>query len=278
WTLSLLPVWLPTTLLLLGLFYLWDRRAWAREAPEVRAFDGGSEAFGLDGKINFLLIAGVLASTILSPSLEGINRALGVDFASWGLSGGGPWRELFMIAMALLSLRLTPRTLREENRFSWAAIVEVAVLFAGIFITMIPALQLLAAHGGELGLTQPWQYFWATGSLSSFLDNAPTYLVFSTTASAAAFGEAPASLAPLAASPDFAILLEAVALGAVFMGANTYIGNAPNFMVKVIADTAKERRVRMPSFFGYMAWSVGILIPVFVLITLVAFVWLRSYL
>jgi Na+/H+ antiporter NhaD/arsenite permease-like protein len=184
-----------------------------------------------------------------------------------------------MIAMGLLSLRLTPRALREENRFTWAAIVEVAVLFAGIFITMIPALQLLRLHGGDLGLTEPWQYLWTAGLLSSFLDNAPTYLVFSTTANAyaATHGlEMGTGLSALAASPDFAVLLKAVSIGAVYMGANTYIGNAPNFMVKVIAETARERRVRMPSFFGYMAWSVGILIPVFVLMTLVAFVWLRS--
>ena len=173
-----------------------------------------------------------------------------------------------MITMGLLSMRFTRRELREENRFSFAAIVEVAVLFAGIFVTMIPALQLLNLHGPELGLTEPWQYFWAAGGLSSFLDNAPTYLVFSTAAASYNGFDATQGMAAVAASPDAAVYLKAVALGAVFMGANTYIGNGPNFMVKAIAEQAG---VKMPSFLGYMAYSCGILVPLFVLVTLVFF-------
>ena len=148
--------------------------------------------------------------------------------------------------------------IRRENHFTWSAIREVAVLFVGIFITMQPALMLLKANGGSLGITEPYQMFWSTGLLSSFLDNTPTYLVFLTTAGALDFTEGMTTalgVVPLQ-------MLMAISAGAVFMGANTYIGNAPNFMVKSIAD---ENGVRMPSFFGYLLWSLAILIPVFAL-------------
>ena len=173
-----------------------------------------------------------------------------------------------LLAMAGLSWFATPRALREENRFGWAPIVEVAVLFAGIFATMIPALALLNARGGELGLTRPWQFFWASGALSSFLDNAPTYLTFASAASALV-GTSASDLSQLVSTERGADLLTAISLGSVFMGANTYIGNGPNFMVKAIAE---QDGVRMPGFFGYMAYSGAILIPVFVALT---FVFLR---
>jgi Na+/H+ antiporter NhaD/arsenite permease-like protein len=161
-----------------------------------------------------------------------------------------------LLAMAGLSWFATPRALRQENRFSWAPIVEVAVLFAGIFATMIPALALLNARGGELGLTEPWQFFWASGALSSFLDNAPTYLTF------LALGQGLHMADEVVGVPH--AILAAISVGAVFMGANTYIGNAPNFMVKAIAEAS---RVRMPSFFGYMLYSAGILLPLFAVVT-----------
>ena len=173
-----------------------------------------------------------------------------------------------MLAMAALSWFTTPRPLRRENGFTWAPIVEVAVLFAGIFATMMPALAILNARGGELGLTEPWQFFWASGLLSSFLDNAPTYLTFASAASALV-GTSSADLSALIATEQGARLLAAVSLGSVFMGANTYIGNGPNFMVKAIAE---RDGVRMPGFFGYMAYSGAILIPIFVALT---FVFLR---
>jgi len=270
WTLSLFPIWLPTVLILLALFCFWDRKAWAAEAPEVRSASAGSEPLSVAGSINFVFIAGVLLATIFSAQLKSFTEVVGVGWLE-----GSPWRELLMIVMGLLSMKYTAKALREENRFNFAAIIEVAVLFAGIFITMIPALQLLAIHGSELGVTSPAQFFWATGILSSFLDNAPTYLVFATTATSVA---GVPEIRDLAFSDGGRALFKAVAVGAVFMGANTYIGNAPNFMVKVIADTARERRVKMPSFFGYMLYSVGILVPVFILVTLVAFVLLRSLL
>ena len=154
--------------------------------------------------------------------------------------------------------------MRTENHFTWGAIKEVAILFIGIFITMQPALMILKANGASLGLDSPYQMFWATGALSSFLDNTPTYLVFLTTAGSLGFTEGIATA--LGTVP--AKMLVAISCGAVFMGANTYIGNAPNFMVKSISD---ENGVRMPSFFGYILWSLGFLIPVFILDTLIFF-------
>ena len=162
--------------------------------------------------------------------------------------------------MALLSWFLTPGDLRRRNDFTWDAMIEVAVLFLGIFITMVPALALLTQHRDRLGIEQPWQYFWLTGILSGLLDNAPTYMTFATLA---------------AGGSDFATLsienkpvLQAISAGAVFMGALTYIGNGPNFMVKAIAE---DMGYRMPSFFGYLACASVVLLPIFGLVTLLFF-------
>jgi Na+/H+ antiporter NhaD/arsenite permease-like protein len=164
------------------------------------------------------------------------------------------------VALAALSLWRTPRDVRRANGFTSYPIVEVAVLFFGIFLTMIPALDMLRARGGELGVREPWQFFWATGALSSFLDNAPTYLAF------LALGQG-LRLVPEVVGVPHAIL-SAISVGAVSMGANSYIGNAPNFMVKSIAE---EQGVKMPSFFGYMMYSGGVLLPLFVVVTLLFF-------
>jgi Na+/H+ antiporter NhaD/arsenite permease-like protein len=203
------------------------------------------------GKQNFLYLAGVVLVLVASGSLH----------LPMGVQEGG------MLLMAVLSLVTTPKPLRKENGFTWGPIVEVAVVFVGIFATMMPALQILNARGGELGLTEPWQFFWVTGALSSFLDNAPTYLTFASTASAIVGTDA-ANLGQLIATEQGAGLLAAISVGAVFMGANTYIGNGPNFMVKAIAE---QGGVKMPGFFGYMAWSGAILIPLFVLVTFLFF-------
>jgi Na+/H+ antiporter NhaD/arsenite permease-like protein len=180
-------------------------------------------------------------------------------------------RDAGLIAVTLLSLRLTPRSVHQANEFGWGPMQEVAKLFAGIFLTIIPVIAMLkAGTGGPFGAIvgavtradgtpDPLMYFWATGLLSSFLDNAPTYLVFFNTAG----GDAAQMMTTMAPT------LAAISAGAVFMGANTYIGNAPNLMVKAIAE---ERGVKMPSFFGYMAWSLGILVPLFVLM---GFIWFR---
>ncbi|MCJ7594324.1 MAG: sodium:proton antiporter [Desulfobacterales bacterium] len=179
-----------------------------------------------------------------------------------------------MVLMAALSLLLTRREVRAANRFTWGPIIEVAVIFVGIFITMAPALKVLELRGGELGLSKQWHFFWASGVLSSFLDNAPTYLTFSALAVGVVNAADPsahlvaANLGGLVHHSTGALLLTAVSCGSVLMGANTYIGNGPNFMVKAIVE---ENKIKMPGFFGYMLWSIGILIPLFVIITLVFF-------
>ena len=169
-----------------------------------------------------------------------------------------------ILLAAFLSIKTTDSSIRTKNHFTWGAIKEVAVLFIGIFITMQPALMLLKSVGPNLGISEPYQMFWATGALSSFLDNTPTYLVFLTTAGTLGLtGGIPTALGQIPVN-----LLEAISCGAVFMGANTYIGNAPNFMVKAISD---ENGVNMPSFFGYILWSLTFLVPVFILDMLVFF-------
>jgi Na+/H+ antiporter NhaD/arsenite permease-like protein len=172
-----------------------------------------------------------------------------------------------MLAMVGLSWVTTPRSLRDENGFGFGPIIEVAALFAGIFATMIPALAVLNTRGAQLGLHAPWHFFWASGVLSSFLDNAPTYLTFASVASGL-LGTDAESLRALVAHPGGPRLLEAVSAGSVLMGANTYIGNGPNFMVKAIAELAG---VPMPGFFRYMLWSGIVLVPLFVAVTFVFF-------
>jgi len=163
--------------------------------------------------------------------------------------------------MSLLSLKATPCRCHAQNSFSFEPISEVAILFAGIFVTMVPALAILAERGGELGLNQPWQFFWVTGILSSFLDNAPTYLTDLTLAQGLAAHDLSLSHEVIGIP---SIYLKAISAGAVFMGANTYIGNGPNFMVKTISESSG---IKMPSFFGYFAYSCAILIPVFLIDT-----------
>jgi Na+/H+ antiporter NhaD/arsenite permease-like protein len=263
WTLRLAPHWLVALGLTLAVFYLVDRREYRRETPQALREDLADYVpLRLHGGINLLFLGGVVAAVLLSRPLEQAGDALGVP----GL------RELVMIAMALLSLTLGPREPRVWNRFSWTPMAEVAIVFAGIFATMIPALAILEARGDELGLTQPWHYFWLTGSLSSFLDNAPTYLTFTSVAQGylgiPELSGLMSSVPQTAGAAAPAAFLAAVSTGAVFMGANSYIGNAPNFMIKSIAE---EHGVRMPSFFGYMGYSALVLLPVFVIVTLLFF-------
>jgi Na+/H+ antiporter NhaD/arsenite permease-like protein len=240
WTFRLAPAWLATTSLLLLVYFVWDRLAYAREAVADRRADRLIvRPLRVAGKENLVLLAGIVAAAAFLDA---------------------PWREAAMVALAAASMRHTPRELRDANHFTFHPILEVAAVFAGIFITMIPALDLLRARGAELGVREPWQFFWATGVLSSFLDNAPTYLTFL----AMAQGQ---GLTPEVVGVPHRILT-AISLGAVFMGANTYIGNGPNFMVRAVAES---RGVKMPSFAGYMAYSGAVLVPVFVLVTLVFF-------
>lgn len=253
WTLRAMGLlWAVACALVIGVFYLVDRRAFALDAAAdddpatVRTGTPGTAAaagearvpLAIEGRVNLALLMVVIGAVFLPT----------------------PWREMAMVAAAVVSAWKTPARVREGNEFTWHPIEEVAILFAGIFATMIPALLILKARGAELGVVTPAHFFWATGALSSFLDNAPTYLTFFSLAQGVGGAQTVAGVS--------APLLQAISAGAVFMGANSYIGNAPNFMVKAIAE---EAGVRMPSFLGYMGWSCGVLLPVFVLLTLIFF-------
>jgi Na+/H+ antiporter NhaD/arsenite permease-like protein len=271
WTLALWPQWVAVNAILLVLFNLVDQQVFAREERERRGSQLEAvlrhEPLRIDGAVNALWLGGVLATIVL---------------AGRAAAGGAPWRfgiqETIIASLAVTAFVTTPEQHRKRNAFTFGPIIEVAVLFAAIFITMSPVLEILNQWsqgerdilGIRFGLTQPAQFFWATGALSSVLDNAPTYLAFSSSA-AGLYQVAPHGQflqALLENGPGAAALLTAIATGAVLMGAMTYIGNAPNFMVRAIAE---ENGVGMPSFFGYVAYSAGILLPVFVLVTLLFF-------
>ncbi|HVK10747.1 MAG TPA: sodium:proton antiporter [Gemmataceae bacterium] len=258
WTLSLLPQWLLVNGLVLGVFYVWDKIAYRREAPEdVRKDEIRVHRLRVGGlTVNAPLLAVVLLAVLFqSPQ---VGRGLGLG----DVTLVRPWGEFVMLAAAGLSLWLSPKHLHRDNRFAWAPIVEVAILFVGIFVTMAPALALLKEHGPKFGVTEPWQYFWLTGGLSAFLDNAPTYVTFGTLA---AGGD---DFGGLAANKP--LVLAAISCGAVFLGAGSYIGNGPNFMVKAIAE---EAGYPMPSFFGYMLrYSGPVLVPIFLAVTWAFFV------
>jgi Na+/H+ antiporter NhaD/arsenite permease-like protein len=267
WTLSLWKEWAFVLGILLVVFNIWDQLVFDKEEKERP----GSQLeevqvhapLRVEGLGNLVLLGGVVA--VIFSAGKGIGSA----------SGRWPFgvQEGLLISLAAASYFLTPNKIHQDNRFSFTPIIEVAVLFAGIFITMTPALQILNAHGKALGVDQPFEFFWASGILSSFLDNAPTYLTF--VAAACGLNDVstaePRYLAQFLALPDAANaahILAAISCGSVFMGANTYIGNGPNFMVKAIAE---ENGVRMPGFFGYMAYSGCILIPIFIGVTFVFF-------
>jgi Na+/H+ antiporter NhaD/arsenite permease-like protein len=259
---------LSAALVLLTLFYLIDRWFFIRADVEPLGWsDQAPDKIAIEGKINFLLLAAILACVLAS----GLWKP-GLEITVYGTTRElqGVLRDLALVAIAWASWRLTPRRVRHAHHFEWGPIVEVAKLFAAIFLTIIPAIAILrAGNDGVMapvvalvsdasGTPRDALYFWLTGTLSSFLDNAPTYLVFFNLAG----GDAVALMGPLATT------LTALSAGAVFMGANTYIGNAPNFMIKAIAES---RGVRMPSFLGYMGWSALILLPLFAVLTLVFF-------
>src|SRR5438874_12007784 len=240
WTFRLWPHWLFMTAALLITYFAWDMRQYAHESLAALQRDRAQiQPLRLRGGLNALALAVIV---------------LAVAFLR------APWREIIIVSVAALSLWRTPRDIRHANGVTAYPMVEVAVLFFGIFLTMIPALELLRVRGGELGVREPWQFFWAAGSLSSFLDNAPTYLAF------LALGQGLHLTNEVAGVTH--VVLAAISVGSVAMGANSYIGNAPNFMVKSIAEEAK---IPMPSFFGYMLYSGAILVPLFVAATLIFF-------
>jgi Na+/H+ antiporter NhaD/arsenite permease-like protein len=260
WTLRLAAPWFLVNGSLLALFAIIDRALAARErglSPLLRPEDAATfEPLRLLGALNLVWLLGIVLVVFVMGSFG--TRLFGDGVGRAAVQIGG------MVACALLSLKTTPRQVHAANRFSWAPIVEVAAVFAGVFITMIPALTFLGERGAALGVTKPWQFFWAAGALSSVLDNAPTYLTFASLAVGVANGAhgtlSVDDLGALAVHPTGQQLLAAVSCGAVLMGAITYIGNGPNFMVKAIAE---QHHVRMPSFFGYTLWSLAILVPLF---------------
>ncbi len=284
WTLNLFaPYVLVSIMLLIGFFAL-DTYYYRKEPEDAKQamLAQESEPLKLVGIHNFLYLAGVIGFVLFSGSVKlgDVHLTAHLHVPIQNLV-----RDVGLVVLGLMSMKTTPKVLREENGFTWGPIEEVAYLFAGIFMTIIPALAILGAGvDGKLGwlvagVQSDASYFWVTGGLSSFLDNAPTYLTFFNTALggldmsaaecmqvAAGCGE-PEKVAVLISDKERTLL--AISAGAVFMGANTYIGNAPNFMVKAIAE---EGGVAMPSFFGYIVrWSLPILVPCFVVVTFVFF-------
>ena len=274
WTFHLLPILLLNLVIMFAIFALMDKHFYNKEIKEGRSphdaiAAGSKEPIRLEGAHNLIFIAmiiiGVLANGLLPEMHPFFANGAGIHIYDEIVFPYATLAEIIIILVAaFLSIKTTKKSTRDLNEFTYAPIIEVAKLFIGIFVTMIPALILLKAHGAELGMNNPWQMFWATGALSSFLDNTPTYLVFLQTAGALGATEGITTSVGTVSQ----IMLEAISAGAVFMGANTYIGNAPNFMVKSIAE---ENKIKMPSFFGYMGWSIAILIPVFIINTFVFF-------
>ena len=274
WSLRLFPIMVFNTVVLLIVFYFLDKRAYRADIisgckPDISK---PGTTVSIRGLHNLIFLGMIVAAVILSGTLPNLpifqdasGHVLGIHiFGHVTLTVPAIIEVAIILVAALLSFKTTDISIRQSNHFTWSAIQEVAVLFIGIFITMQPALMLLKEYGASLGLETPFQMFWVTGALSSFLDNTPTYLVFLTTACSMGFAEGVAT--SLGIIP--VEMLTAISCGAVFMGANSYIGNAPNFMVKAISD---ENGVNMPSFFGYLLWSLGFLIPVFLLDSLLFF-------
>jgi len=251
WTLRLWPQWLLINGILLVIFNVWDQWALNRDEIELPGSQHEQvlihEPLRVTGGLEMLVLLGIIATILLAGS------------------------SLIILGLAVLGYFAGSQDRRAKNVFTFAPIVEVAVLFAAIFATMAPVLEMLNAWAQrpDFELTKPAHFFWASGALSSVLDNAPTYLAFAASA-AGLQGVAPhgAYIGTMVVNPEAAKLLAAISTGAVFFGANTYIGNAPNFMVKAIAE---ENGVKMPSFFGYMAYSLGILVPLFIAISLIFF-------
>ena len=262
----------PETLFLVGsllaIFFMLDTWYYRSEGVLPRDPTPDTHRFGIEGAANFWLLGAVVALVLMSGMWK---PGLAFDVAGTEVGLPGLVRDIGLIGVTLISLAITPKKVHTDNQFSWGPMQEVAKLFVGIFLTIIPVIAMLQAGlQGPFaaivsavtrpdGQPDPAMYFWASGLLSSFLDNAPTYLVFFNTA-----GGNPAVL-----MTSMATTLAAISAGSVFMGANSYIGNAPNLMVKAIAE---ERGVKMPSFFGYMAWSCTVLVPLFIIMT---FIWFR---
>ncbi len=269
WTVGyIFPETLFMVFSLLLIFYTIDSHYFKREIVLPVDPTPDTRRIGFDGAANFWLLAAAAGLVLMSGVWK---SSLAMDVLGTVVGLPGMVRDVGLVIITLISLRITAKSVHSSNQFTWAPMQEVAKLFIGIFLTMIPVIAMLkAGANGPFsailtgitrpdGLPNPTMYFWATGLLSSFLDNAPTYLVFFNTAG----GDPKVLMTTLAPT------LAAISAGAVFMGANSYIGNAPNLMVKAVAE---DRGVKMPSFFGYMAWSCGVLIPLFIIMT---FIWFK---
>ncbi len=261
--------------IILTMFYMIDKKKYRSDiaqgfAPDISSPRTMLKFGGLHNIIFIGMIVGAVIFSGLMPEMKIFQNAQGEILSLKLLCDVHiTIAQVLEVAIILIAARLsfvtTDKELRRKNNMTWNAIQEVAILFVGIFITMQPALMLLREVGPNLGLTHAYQMFWATGALSSFLDNTPTYLVFLTTAGSMGFSEGMATA--LVTVPNQ--MLMAISCGAVFMGAITYIGNAPNFMVKSLSA---ENGINMPSFFGYMKWSIACLVPVFLIDTVIFFI------
>jgi len=271
WTFNILPHMLTVAIILLVIYFILDTYYYRKEGAAAPREDEVKQPLKLEGVHNFIFLAGIIGSVLMSGMVDwGEVNTLGVhrSVQDWARDG-------LLIVMGILSLVTTSVSLREDNDFTWFPIIEVGYLFIGIFITMIPCLLILKAGSeGALaflvtGVTQPVHYFWVTGVLSAFLDNAPTYLTFFNTALGSFYAGMPEAGAVPLLMTENASYLKAISTGAVFFGACSYIGNAPNFMVRSISE---EAGTPMPSFFGYiLKYSLIYLIPTFVVVTLVFF-------
>jgi Na+/H+ antiporter NhaD/arsenite permease-like protein len=278
WTMQLIPIMGLVSILLLIIFFLLDSVLYHREKlpPSTEKIP-----LKLEGYHNFLFLLGIIGAVLMSGKWQaGEIDVWGVKVAIQDLT-----RDGIILLMGILSVLFTKNITRQDNHFTWGPIKEVAYLFAGIFVTILPVLDMLrAGSSGALAfivnaVKEPFHYYWAAGGLSSFLDNAPTYLTYFNLA-LGRLGLPESMITPIltgapidpayqAQAATFVFYLKAISAGAVFFGANTYIGNAPNFMVRSIA---LENDIKMPSFFGYMLWSIGILIPLFILTTFIFFI------
>ena len=270
WTFKLMPHMLMVSVMLLIIYFFLDTYHYRKESVSVPK-EEAKEALKIEGTYNFLFLGGVVGSVLMSGMVDlgeinilGIHRAI----QDW-------LRDGLLVLLGVASLITTPIKLREDNEFTWFPIIEVAYLFIGIFITMIPCLLILkAGTHGELAflinlVEKPYHYFWVTGALSSFLDNAPTYLTFFNTALGSFYSNLTEAQAVPLLMTEKAIYLKAISAGAVFFGACSYIGNAPNFMVRSIAE---ETGTPMPSFFGYIfKYSIIYLVPTFAIVSLIFF-------
>jgi len=272
WTFSLLPVTAFISGLCLTIFFILDTFYYRLEKHHLPHLEESHLDAGLRlrGGHNFIYLGGIIAAVLFS-GIADLGEAV---FMGVALPVQDIIRDFILLALTALSMATTAKKIRAANQFCWHPMLEVAIVFAAIFVTILPVLAMLrAGRDGHLAFITnaaqaPWHYFWITGLLSSFLDNAPTYLTFLTTALGNFLNGLPEHEAVLKLISGHPVILQAISAGAVFMGANTYIGNAPNFMVRAIAE---ESGVKMPSFFGYMAWSLFILVPLFILATLVFF-------